>query len=437
MKKLFISIFSILIIGYSFTQNPLGVLTPGPEFYSNSGVIDGVVRRETVSTKFKVPYPTIVENNWVWSKRVYSRIDCRESINHNLFLPNDYISGDYNVLDLKINPSDPNWQRNSERYSLWTLIRFHIINGGIQVFAPSSEEVTEIEDGYSLKHEIVSDKQNPFFTDLDYRRKISNLIGFQTLPKTEYYQSVDAENEEILSDPIVKDAEHPTLQVYLDNPDNISFKTEYDKDPVKIQGWWDRTPIGEAMKGDALSYWVTSKCIVAYNIKEDWFFDKNRSRLERRIIAIAPVAKFRVVNDVSNSPPSKLENKPQNTTGKRGSLLLYPPDNKEELHYFDGKDNMIPLGPDDVVEERELFWLYFPNLRDYLVNYYIYNNKSDVSTLSFDDLFWKRQFSSQIYKTTNKFDDEVEEYKYGVDALYEAERIKNEIRNWEMDLWEY
>ena len=31
----------------------------------------------------------------------------------------------------------------------------------------------------------------------------------------------------------------------------------------------------------------------------------------------------------------------------------------------------------------------------------------------------------------------IEEYKYGVDALYEAERIKNEIRNWEMDLWEY
>ena len=118
-------------------------------------------------------------------------------------------------------------------------------------------------------------------------------------------------------------------------------------------------------------------------------------------------------------------------------MLLYPPDNKEELHYFNGKDDIIPLGPDDVLEERELFWLYFPNLRDYLVNYYIYNNKSDVSTLSFDDLFWKRQFSSQIYKTTNKFDDEVEEYKYGVDALYEAERIKNEIRNWEMDLWEY
>ena len=433
MKKLFISIFSILIIGYSYSQNPVGILTPGPEFYSNSGVIDGVVRRETVSTKFKVPYPTIVENNLVWSKRVYSRIDCRESINHNLFLPNDYISGDYNVLDLMKNPSDPNWQRNSERFSLWTLIRFHIINGGIQVFAPSSEEVTEIEDGYSLKHEIVSNKPNPFFTDKDYRSQISNLIGFQTIPKTEVYQYFDAVNESIIDYEIEKDAAHPTLQVHLDNPDYLSFKLEYDKDPVKIQGWWDRTPIGESMKGDGLSYWVTSKCIVAYNIKEDWFFDKNRSRLERRIIAIAPVAKFRVPDPSSNTGNNLTTT---TTTGQRGKLLLYPPNDKVTLHYFDEKE-VVPLEAGALVEERELFWLYFPNLRDYLVNYYIYNNKSDVSTLSFDDLFWKRQFSSQIYKTTNKFDDEVEEYKYGVDALYEAERIKNEIRNWEMDLWEY
>ena len=431
MKKLFISIFSILIIGYSFTQNPLGVLTPGPEFYSNSGVIDGVVRRETVSTKFKVPYPTIVENDWVWSKRVYSRIDYRESINHNLFLPNDYISGDYNVLDLKINPSDPNWQRNSERYSLWTLIRFHIINGGIQVFAPSSEEVTEIEDGYSLKHEIVSDKQNPFFTDSDYRRKISKLIGFSTLPQIELYQSIDPDNEdEIITNEVTKEGK---LQDYLEKPEFIALKNQYKEDPIKIQRWWDNTEPNQKMKGDGISYWVTSKCIVAYNIKEDWFFDKNRSRLERRIIAIAPVAKFRVLDPSSNTDKNLTTT---TTTGERGKLLLYPPNDKVTLHYFDEKD-LVPLEADALVEERELFWLYFPNLRDYLVNYYVYNNKSDVSTLSFDDLFWKRQFSSQIYKTTNKFDDEVEEYKYGVDALYEAERIKNEIRNWEMDLWEY
>jgi hypothetical protein len=431
MKKLFISIFSILIIGYSFTQNPLGVLTPGPEFYSNSGVIDGVVRRETVSTKYKVPYPTIVENNWVWSKRIYSRIDCRESINHNLFLPNDYINDRYNVLDLETNTSDPNWQRNSERYSLWTLIRFHIINGDLQVFAPSSEEVTEIEDGYSLKHEIVSNIRNPFFKDPVYREKISKLIGFRELkgsPSLYYYDNDGAKEKKTVK----KDG--TTLKDYLENEEYAQLKAQWYKgDSINIKKRWDNTPPNEEMCDDLMSYWVTSKCIVAYNIKEDWFFDKNRSRLERRIIAIAPVAKFLVSNQSSNTGNNSSTS---TSTGERGQLLLYPPSNKETLHYFDNTD-LKPLEAGALVEERELFWLYFPNLRDYLVNYYIYNNKSDVSTLSFDDLFWKRQFSSQIYKTTNKFDDEVEEYKYGVDALYEAERIKNEIRNWEMDLWEY
>ena len=435
MKKLFISIFSILIIGYSYSQNPVGILTPGPQFYNNNGVIDGVVRRETVPSRQIVPYPTIRENDWIHSKRVFSRIDYREPINHNLFLPDDFISGDYNVLDLMKNPSDPNWQRNSQRYSLWTLLRFHIINGDLQVFAPSSEQTPEIEDGYSFFYEIVSNKPNPFFTDKDYRSKISNLIGFQTIPKIEGYQYLDTVNESIIDYEIEKDAIHPTLQVHLDNPDYFSFKSEYDKDPVKIQGWWDRTPMNTSMKGDGLSYWVTSKCIVAYNIKEDWFFDKNTSTFGRRIIAIAPVAKFRVAKNTSNSP-SLSQNTPQNASVKRGSLLLYPPDNKEELHYFDGKDIQV-LEPDAVVEERELFWLYYPNLRDYLGQYYIYNDKNDASSLSFDDLFWKRQFSAQIYKASDKYDREIEEFVYGVDALYEAERIKTEIRNWEMDLWEY
>ena len=72
-----------------------------------------------------------------------------------------------------------------------------------------------------------------------------------------------------------------------------------------------------------------------------------------------------------------------------------------------------------------------------MVQYYVYNDKSDAQWMSFDDLFWKRQFNAQIYKTSDKFDREIEDYKYGVDALYEAERIKDEVRKWEIDVWNY
>jgi hypothetical protein len=57
--------------------------------------------------------------------------------------------------------------------------------------------------------------------------------------------------------------------------------------------------------------------------------------------------------------------------------------------------------------------------------------------MSMDDLFWKRKFNSTIYKVSDKFDREIQDYKYGVDALYEAERIKEEIRKWEHDVWNF
>jgi hypothetical protein len=419
MKKSLILIFSISIIGNIYSQTPKSILMPGPQNFG-SGIIDGVVMKEAVITKAKVPYQYVREADYVWSKRVYSRIDSREKINHNLFLPHDFISSEYNIMDLMKNQDDPNWERNSERYSLWTLIRLHVINGDLPVFAPSSDETPEIEDGYSFKYEIVSNISDPFFNDAKYRNKISRLIGFTSAPKVETYSYYDSTNEEKVTQTVVKDK---LLEDYLNDANFAQLKFLYDQNPQKIKSWYDATLDGEEMKGDGASYWVTSKCIVSYNIKEDWFFDKQRSVLDRRIIAIAPLAKFSVDLDEND-----------NSTGERGDLLLYPPNDQETLHYYDGKE-ILPY--EGQVEERELFWLYFPHLRDYMVQYYVYNDKSDAQWMSFDDLFWKRQFNSQIYKTSDKFDREIEDYKYGVDALYEAERIKDEIRKWEIDVWNY
>ncbi|MCX6195691.1 MAG: hypothetical protein NTY55_03430 [Flavobacteriia bacterium] len=420
MKKLLILIFSISIIGNIYSQTPKSILMPGPQNFG-SGIIDGVVMKEAVITKAKVPYQYVREADYVWSKRVYSRIDSREKINHNLFLPHDFISSEYNILDLMKNQDDPNWERNAERYSLWTLIRLHVINGDLPVFAPSSDETPEIEDGYSFKYEILSNMEDPFFKDVNYRNKISKLIGFTSAPKVESYSYYDSINEEKVSVTVVKTG---NLEDYLNDANYAQLKFLYNQNPQKIKSWWDATLEGEEMKGDGASYWVTSKCIVGYNIKEDWFFDKQRSVLDRRIIAIAPVVKFGVDLDDDG-----------NSTGERGDLLLYPPTDQETLHYYDGKSEILPY--EGQVEDRELFWLYFPHLRNHMVQYYVYNDKSDAQWMSFDDFFWKRQFNSQIYKTSDKFDREIEDYKYGVDALYEAERIKDEIRKWEIDVWNY
>ena len=129
--------------------------------------------------------------------------------------------------------------------------------------------------------------------------------------------------------------------------------------------------------------------IVRYVLKEDWFFDKQRSMLDVRIIGIAPVVK--AIN----------------------------PETRE------------------VVGLKKLFWLYFPQCRQVFNNSFVYNPDNDAQRMSFDDLFRKREFSSFVEKESNVFDRSVSPNWTGIDALLESERIREEIFTFEHDLWHF
>lgn len=124
-------------------------------------------------------------------------------------------------------------------------------------------------------------------------------------------------------------------------------------------------------------------------IKEDWVFDRERSVLEVRIIGIQLV-----------------------------------------------KENLDPT-TGEVRGTEPLFWFYFPELRPLLVNTPVFNTFNDAEQMSYDDLFWKRRFSSYIYKESNVYDRNINEYTTGLDAMLEAEDIKEDIFIFEDDLWEY
>lgn len=128
--------------------------------------------------------------------------------------------------------------------------------------------------------------------------------------------------------------------------------------------------------------------IIAWRIKEDWFFDKERSVMDVRIIGIAPVI-------------------------------------------YDRDDNR------DIRGKKELFWVYFPELRYYTQNEFVYNYENDAQRMSFDDLFWKRMFSSFIYQESNVYDRKIMQYQTGVDALLEADKIKDELFTIEHDVWHF
>lgn len=95
----------------------------------------------------------------------------------------------------------------------------------------------------------------------------------------------------------------------------------------------------------------------------------------------------------------------------------------------------------EYVEEKEaykeLFWVYFPQVKPFLAQYRVFNPKNTDDYSSFDDVFTRRQFSSTVVKESNVYDRYVFEYAKGVDALLESDRIKNDIFRMEHDLWHY
>ena len=133
---------------------------------------------------------------------------------------------------------------------------------------------------------------------------------------------------------------------------------------------------------------VTSDKIKRYELKEDWIFDRQRSVMDIRIIGICPKEEI---------------------LGDQGEVRGY----------------------------KQLFWLYFPELRYVLVNWDVFNRENDAERRSFDHVFWTRQFNSTITKVSNVYDRKVNQYATGMDGLLEAEAIKEDLFNFEHDLWNF
>lgn len=330
MKRLFI-FAAIALSGTAVAQINGGPVPINSEF----GVIDGVYIQEHIPTKRMIPYEFVREADVLWSKRVWRSIDMREKINHPMYLPFDSYD------------SENNWVRNTQRWSLWTIMKHHILQGDLTMFSPYNPYQFQLKDGDQFKYAIAPEPGKNF-TDSAYKQVAFSYLG-----------KLGAQPTQALSNMYGEDS---TVQM----PDG-SFEYVY------------------AARD---TFWFMSNEIVQYRLKEDWFFDKERSVMDIRILGICPV--------------------------------IYDKDENGQI-----------------VALRELFWLYFPKCRYVFNNYFVYNEKNDAQWMSFDDLFWKRQFSSTIYKESNVFDRNIETYRTGIDALLESEKITEEIRTFEHDVWHF
>jgi gliding motility associated protien GldN len=140
----------------------------------------------------------------------------------------------------------------------------------------------------------------------------------------------------------------------------------------------------------------TSDEITQLLIKEVWYFDRKTSQLNCEIIGLCFIREY---DKILGAPTSS----------------GFPTERR--MNY--------------------LFWVYYPEAREYLATIPVYNPTNDTELYSFDDLFVNRKFKSFFVREANVYNDRlITDYLSARDAQLESERIKREIFDYEQDLWE-
>lgn len=137
---------------------------------------------------------------------------------------------------------------------------------------------------------------------------------------------------------------------------------------------------------------LTAQDVSQYKIKGYWYFDKRQSELKYRLLGICPVTP-----DVYTM-------------------------NSEEKDYI------------------ELFWVFFPAARDVLHESKAFNDKNSAMPISFDQILNSRRFNAVIYQEENVYGDRtITSYMKdnAQNQLLEAERVKEKIRDFEENMWNY
>ncbi len=132
--------------------------------------------------------------------------------------------------------------------------------------------------------------------------------------------------------------------------------------------------------------------VSGYRIKGFWYFDKRQSELKYRLLAICPIA-------------TEARDKAKGNT-----------------------------------DAIELFWVYFPSIRDILHEAKAFNDKNSAMPITFDHLLNSRRFNGVIYKEENVYGDRtIDDYMKDNAQLQllESDRVKEKIRNFEQDMWNY
>lgn len=214
--------------------------------------------------------------------------------------------------------------------------------------------------------------------EIDYRQKINQVFYYPVNPTEDWRNLVTVLYDGIMSGDITAYRVENNIDDMVTPLTRDDFEKENTKigDPPVIWKDGEEVPNEIAFKDRLLN-------VTRLRIKEDWYFDKKLSQFLVRIIAISPI----IVDE-------------------------------------DGLSQTC--------------WIpYDEQTRTVLAQAFAFNRNNAAARLTYDEILQKRIFDSYIVKEENVYDRYINSYAFNIDALFESERIKNEMVDFEQSLWEY
>lgn len=295
-------------------------------YIASSQVLDGAFAREHVPKREPVSFQPIREADAMYSKKILRVIEMQERINHPLYFPITRITY----------PAGEGFQPQRHRANFLYLI-YHMGILGKQYDTNTGREMELETPDFA--------RRLPVFR-LD-AGDISNWYKEPIPVEAGFRDSLLAYNESIREEDEFGDLIDRTIPVNM----------------------------------------VDTRAMDKLWIWEEWYFDRQRSVMDVRIIAISP-------------------------------------------------DGTVQAG--EQTQRVWPFWIYYPDYRPLLASNEVFNPQNEAERRSFDDIFFKRRFSSYIVAEKNVYDNRlIEDYLLGIDAIREGERIQDLLFKFEHDQWEY
>jgi len=275
---------------------------------------------------------------------------------------------------------------------------------GVVVFMLSlagNKSNAQIINGAYKQNDILQKKPMPLPTvreaDVFWSKTLWRIIDLrEKMNQSLYYPSTEMDGRVNLITLLMNGIENGQITPY-DPLEDDDFKIPMSSEQVK-QKFGAETQVIETTDFDTgeriqktIAGEIRSNEVKQYMVKEEWYFDKQTSTMNVRILGICPIREFVRQGDTSGE-----------------------------------------------MSREKLFWVYFPEARPLFATNLVLNQYNQARQMSFDDLFVKRFFNSYVIAESNVYNNRlISSYLNGKEAMLESKRVEAKIFNYEQDLWEY